>query len=49
MDVKDLKPELIWHYFDEITKVPRPSKKEGKIRAFCWILHGSITWMQKKT
>ena len=34
MDVKDLKPELIWHYFDEITKVPRPSKKEGKIRAF---------------
>ena len=34
MEVKDLKPELIWHYFDEITKVPRPSKKEGKIRAY---------------
>lgn len=34
MNVKDLKPELIWHYFDEITKVPRPSKKEEKIRAF---------------
>lgn len=34
MEIKDLKPKLIWHYFDEITKVPRPSKKEGKIKAF---------------
>ena len=32
--IVNVKPELIWHYFDEITKVPRPSKKEGKIRAF---------------
>lgn len=31
MEVKDLKPALIWHYFDQITQVPRPSKKEGKI------------------
>lgn len=34
MEVKNLKPELIWKYFDAITKVPRPSKKEGKIREF---------------
>ncbi len=34
MTIKDLKPELIWQIFDEITKVPRPSKKEGKIRQF---------------
>ena len=34
MTVKDLKPELIFGIFDEITKVPRPSKKEGKIREF---------------
>ena len=34
MEVKDLKPELIWKYFDAITKVPRPSKKEEKIREF---------------
>lgn len=34
MEIKDLKPALIWHFFDEITKIPRPSKKEGKIRKF---------------
>ena len=34
MEIKDLKPQAIWYYFDQITKVPRPSKKEGKIRAF---------------
>ena len=28
---KKLKPELVWKYFEEITKVPRPSKKEEKI------------------
>lgn len=31
MQVKDLKPSMIWGYFDEITQVPRPSKKEEKI------------------
>lgn len=31
MEVKDLKPNSIWNFFDQITKVPRPSKKEGKI------------------
>ncbi len=34
MEVKDLKPELIWKCFDEITKVPRPSCHEEKIREF---------------
>lgn len=34
MQIKDLKPALIWRYFDEITQVPRPSKKEQKIRAY---------------
>lgn len=34
MTIKDLKPALIWDIFDQITKVPRPSKKEGKIREF---------------
>ncbi|MDO4789446.1 MAG: aminoacyl-histidine dipeptidase [Porphyromonas sp.] len=29
-----LNPRIIWHYFEEITKVPRPSKKEGKIIAY---------------
>lgn len=34
MEVKDLKPELIWKCFDEITKIPRPSCHEEQIREF---------------
>lgn len=34
MEVKDLKPELIWQCFDAITKVPRPSRHEEQIRKF---------------
>ena len=34
MDIKELKPTSIWHYFDAITGVPRPSKKEERIREF---------------
>ena len=34
MEIKDLKPALIWDYFDQITQVPRPSKKEEKIVRF---------------
>ena len=34
MEVKDLKPTLIWQCFDEITKIPRPSCHEEKIRDF---------------
>ena len=34
MEVKDLKPQLIWQCFDEITKVPRPSCHEEQIRAY---------------
>lgn len=31
MRIADLNPAIVWKYFDEITKVPRPSKKEEKI------------------
>lgn len=31
MNLAELKPSAIWQYFDEITKIPRPSKKEEKI------------------
>lgn len=34
MTIKDLQPSAIWAIFDEITKVPRPSKKEEKIREY---------------
>ncbi|MDR1729292.1 MAG: aminoacyl-histidine dipeptidase [Prevotellaceae bacterium] len=29
--ITDLKPEMVWHYFDEICKIPHPSKKERKL------------------
>jgi len=32
MEIKNLAPQNVWSIFDAITKVPRPSKKEGKIR-----------------
>lgn len=34
MEIKELTPVSVWGIFDEITKVPRPSKKEEKIRAY---------------
>lgn len=34
MTIRDLEPKLLWSIFDEITQVPRPSKKEEKIRAY---------------
>jgi dipeptidase D len=34
MSNNKLMPELVFHYFDEICKIPRPSKKEGKIIAY---------------
>ena len=33
---KGLQPELVWSYFEEICKIPRPSKKEEKIAA--WLM-----------
>ncbi|RKD90760.1 dipeptidase D [Mangrovibacterium diazotrophicum] len=32
--LESLNPKPLWHYFEEICAVPRPSKKEEKIRAF---------------
>ncbi len=34
MTIKDLQPRLVFDIFDQINQVPRPSKKEGKIRQF---------------
>jgi dipeptidase D len=33
-DMKNLEPHAVWELFDEITRVPRPSKKEEKIVAW---------------
>jgi dipeptidase D len=34
MEIKDLKPVSLWQFFDRITQIPRPSKKEGKMVSF---------------
>ncbi len=34
MTIKELQPTDLWNYFYEITQIPRPSKKEGKILAY---------------
>lgn len=34
MKITDLNPKIVWKFFHEITQVPRPSKKEGKIIAY---------------
>ncbi len=34
MEITELRPKIVWKYFHEITQVPRPSKKEGKIIAY---------------
>lgn len=34
MEITDLNPKGVFHYFNEICKVPRPSKKEEKILAY---------------
>lgn len=33
-EIYTLKPERVWHYFGEILKIPRPSKKEEKIAKY---------------
>ncbi len=33
-NIHQLKPERLWHFFSEICKIPRPSKKEEKIAAY---------------
>ncbi len=33
-DILKLKPEAVWKSFYELTQIPRPSKKEEKVRVF---------------
>lgn len=34
MKITDLKPEIVWKFFHQVTQIPRPSKKEGKMIQF---------------
>jgi len=36
-EILNLKPERVWYYFNEICKIPRPSKKEERIAA--WLVN----------
>lgn len=33
-DIRNFEPKIVWEYFDDICKIPRPSKKEEKIIKF---------------
>ncbi|NHJ31927.1 MAG: aminoacyl-histidine dipeptidase [Asgard group archaeon] len=46
-----LEPKIVWQIFKEITQVPRPSKKEGKIRKWVknWAAKNSIKIKEDKT
>lgn len=34
MHITELNPKKVWHFFDAVTKIPRPSKKEEQIIAY---------------
>ncbi|MFK8045504.1 MAG: aminoacyl-histidine dipeptidase [Crocinitomicaceae bacterium] len=34
MQVRELEPKTIWNHFEDLNAVPRPSKKEERVRAF---------------
>jgi len=34
MSVRNLEPQIIWNHFEDLNAVPRPSKKEERIRQF---------------
>jgi dipeptidase D len=51
MSLKDLEPSIVWNLFGEISKIPRQSKKEDKIRNWVkrWADKNSITWKEDET
>ena len=34
MSVRNLEPQIIWNHFEDLNAVPRPSKKEERVRQF---------------
>jgi dipeptidase D len=34
MSVRNLEPKIVWNHFEDLNAVPRPSKKEERIRQF---------------
>ena len=42
MTIKDLNPKAVWGNFYELTRIPRPSKKEGKAVEYLYELGKSL-------
>jgi len=34
MNINELEPKALWYHFSELNAIPRPSKKEERVRAF---------------
>jgi dipeptidase D len=51
MELKELEPSIVWTIFDKISKIPRQSKKEDKIRDWVkrWADTNSILWKEDET
>ena len=49
-NIRDLQPRLVWEQFDDITRVPRPSKKEEQIIEFLinFAKQHSLEWQRDK-
>lgn len=43
-EIAQLTPRIVWDYFDQITRIPRPSKKEEKIMAYLSISPKVTGW-----
>lgn len=50
-DISKLEPQKVWKYFLEITKIPRPSKQEGKIAQYLidFAKKHHLEWKQDET
>ena len=48
MEKNELKPTCVFHYFEEICRVPRPSKKKRRFGLIWWILRSSMAWNTRK-
>ena len=47
MEKKDLKPAIVFRYFEEVCQVPRPRRKK-RYELICSISLRSIIWLVKQ-
>jgi len=46
--LSELEPKAVWENFEQLTKIPRPSKKEGKVLAYLvdWAIKHNLEYKQ---